>query len=164
MFRIKWNNGINDCVTTYGDIFKRLDYCNAAMYEIEHTDSTHNAMQHTIHNIHYGFVSYDTPICSIRYWHDLDTNKDGYNITVNRAMYRCSNSTIHQFVRFLRYTVGDIITYQDIKEYDKRSGFNKDIAVASVCPIHIFWSDSDSMRYAMEQTGHAWYATCIDRS
>lgn len=161
MFSIKWNNGINDHVTTYGDVFKRLDYCNAAMYEIEYTDSTHNALQHTFHTIHSGFVSYDTPICSIRYVHDLDTNIDWYHITVNRAMYRCSNSTIHQFVRFLRYTVGDIITYQDIKEYDKRSGFNKDITIASVCPIHIFWSDTDSMRYAMEETAHARYVTNV---
>lgn len=162
MFKIKWANDVNKYETTYYAPFVRLDNCNAAMYEVEHT-SDNNALQHDMHIVHYGFVSYDTPICSIRYYHDLDTNKDGFNVTVNRDMYKCSNATIHQFVRFLRKTMGDILTYQDIKYYDAKSGFYKDIAIADVCPIHIFWSDTVSMRYAMEETVHAIYHTNIAR-
>lgn len=162
MFKIKWENDINTYETTYYNPFVRLDSCNAAMYEVEHT-SDNNALHHRMHTVHYGFVSYDTPICSIRYYHDLDTNKDGFNVTINRNMYKCSSATIHQFIRFLRKTMGDILTYQDVKYYDAKSGFCKDIAIADVCPIHIFWSDTHSMRYAMEETVHAIYHTNVAR-
>lgn len=162
MFKIKWSNDINAYETTYYEPFKRLDYCNAAMYEIEHT-SNDNALHHDMHTIYYGFVSYDTPICIVRYWHDLNTNRDGFNVTVNRDMYNCSSATIHQFVRFLRKAMGDILTYQDIKYYDKKSGFYNDIAISDVCPIHIFWSDTYPMRYAMEQHAHAIYCTNVVR-
>lgn len=162
MFKIKWATDINKYETTYYEPFVRLDSCNAAMYEIERTSNA-NALHHDIHTIQYGFVSYDTPICTVHYWHDLDTNKDSFNVTVNRDMYRCSMTTINQFSRFLRKTIGDILTYQDVKYYDKKSGFWKDIAIADVCPIHIFWSDTHSMRYAMEETVHAIYHTNVAR-
>lgn len=162
MFKIKWANDINTYETTYYDPFKRLDSCNAAMYEVERT-SNKNALQHDIHTIQYGLVSYDTPICIIRYYHDLDTNKDGFNVTVNRDMYMCSMTTIHQFSRFLRKTMGDILTYQDIKYYDNKSGFWNDIAISDVYPIHIFWSDTHSMRYTIENTVHAIYCTNVVR-
>lgn len=163
MFKIKWANDFNDYETTYYDPFVRLNSCNAAMYEIECT-SNKNALQHDIHTIQYGFVSYDTPICIVHYRHDLNTNKDCFNVTVNRSMYNCSSATIHQFVRFLRKAMGDILTYQDVKHYDTKSGFCKDIAIADVCPIHIFWSDTHSMRYAMEENAHAIYHTNVARS
>lgn len=162
MFKIKWENDVNTYETTYYEPFKRLDSCNAAMYEVART-SNENALNHTIHTIQYGFVSYDTPICTVNYWHDLDTNKDGFTITVNRDMYNCSMTTIHQFSRFLRKTMGDILTYHDVKYYDKKSGFYKDIAISDVCHIHIFWSDTQSMRYAMEETVHAIYHTNVVR-
>lgn len=163
MFKIKWLTEFNEYETTYYAPFKRLDNCNAAMYQVSRT-SNENALQHDMLTIRYGFVSYDTPICSITYWHDLDTNKDGFNVTVNRDMYKCSSATIHQFVRFLRKTMGDILTYQDIKRYDNKCGLYNDIAIADVCPIHIFWSDTASMRYEMEETVHAIYHTNVVRS
>lgn len=162
MFKIKWENNLRKYETTFYKPFKRLDYCNAAVYEVEHTN-TDNALHHTVHIVDYGFVSYDTPICIIRYYHDLNTNKDGYNVTVNRDMYRCSNSTIHQFVRFLRM-MGDILTYHDIKYYDKKSGLYSDIDASDAYPMHIFWSDTHSMRYEIEETVHAIYHTNVVRS
>lgn len=159
MFSIKWNNGIRNYSTTYYEPFTRLDYCNAGMYAISHTDSEHNALKHTIEYEEYGLVSYDTPICIINFMTDKDTNKSYIHITVNRNSYRCSNSTIHQFVRFLRKTIGNLITYQTIKEFDIKHPICKDIAVNDVVHYHLFWSDSVSMRYKMEQNAHAIYCT-----
>ena len=160
MFRIKWNNGYTDYVTTYYAPFKRLDYCNAAWYEIEETTSEYNALQHTIQYHEYGFVSYDTPICKISYWHDIDTNKDGYNVYVNRESYRCSSSTIHQLVRFLRRTIGDLVTYQMIKELDNEYPFFKDVSVpCDKTHIYLFWVEPDIMRHTMGQMAHAIYHT-----
>lgn len=159
MFRIKWNNGIYDYVTTYYEPFKRLDYCNAAWYEIENTDSKHNALGHKIHTIKYGFVSYDTPICLITYHHDIDTNRDCFNVYVNRESYHCSSATTHQLVRFLRKAMGDLLTYQDLRMWDDRYPMRHDLPIQAECFIHLFWSDAASMRYRMEQTAHAIYHT-----
>lgn len=162
MFSIKWNNGLTDYKTTYFNAFKRFHSCNAAMVEIEHT-SNNNALKHDVKTIKYALVSYDTPIAYIWYHHDLTTNKDGFNVSINRASYDCSSATIHQLSRFLRETMGDIFTYHDVKHYDKKYPLHKDIAIASYCPIHIFWCDSIELRYLIESNTLSAWATNVMR-
>lgn len=162
MFSIKWNNGVVDYKTTYFNGFKRFHSCNAAMVEIEHT-SNNNALKHDIKTIKYALVSYDTPIAYVWYHHDLTTNKDGFNVSINRDAYNCSSATIHQFSRFLRETMGDIFDYYDVKHYDKKYPLHKDIAIASYCPIHIFWCNSIDLRYIIESNTHCAWATNVMR-
>ena len=162
MFSIKWNNGINDYMTTYFDVFKRFHSCNAAIAETEHT-SNDNALHHDIKTIKYALVSYDTPIAYIVYYHDLTTNKDGYNLHINRDAYDCSSATIHQFSRFLRETMGDIFTYHDVKHYDVKYPLPKDIAIASYCPIHVFWCKSIDLRHIIESNLYSAWATNVAR-
>lgn len=162
MFSIKWNNGINDYKTTYFGEFKRFHSCNAAMVEIEHTSNC-NALGHDIKTVKYALVSYDTPIAYVWYHHDLTTNKDGFNVSINRDSYNCSSATIHQLSRFLRETMGDIFDYHDIKHYDKKYPLLKDVAIASYCPIHIFWCDSIDLRYIIESNTNSAWATNVMR-
>lgn len=155
MVTIKWSNGDSNYKTTFYKPFKRLDNCNAAMFEVSNT-TTQNALQHTIKVTRYGFVSYDTPICIITQFDDMTKGTTHFNVKVNRNMYNCSNSTIHQFVRFLRYSMGNLLTYHDIKHYDKQSGYYKDIAISDVVPMHIYWYDTIDLRYAMENLDAIW--------
>lgn len=162
MFNIKWNNGIVNYKTTYFGGFKRFHSCNAGMVEIEHT-SNDNALHHDIKTIKYALVSYDTPIAYVLYYHDLTTNKDGFNVHINRNAYNCSSATIHQLSRFLRETMGNIFDYYDVKHYDKKYPLHKDIAIASYCPIHIFWCDSSDLRYIIESNTNSAWATNVMR-
>lgn len=161
MFSIKWNNGWSSFKTTYYGPFKQLNHCNAAWYEVASTDNKNNALKHTIKTIKYGLVSYDTPICIVNYHLDLNTNKDCFNIFINRESYRCSNTTIRQLSKFLRMVMGDLLTYQEIKAYDIKHLFNHDIVIKSYANIHLFWSDKHSMRYKMEQDVNATYCTDV---
>lgn len=154
MFNYTYNTGISDRRVTFLPPFKRLNYCNAAYYHIEkHTASK------SIHK--YAFVSYETPICRIVRYVDNVTNKDCFSIYVNRDSYRCSNSTIHQFVRFLRIAMGDLISYQAIKQYE---GFT-DIAIASYALMHLFFVDADTLHNAIlkdnENTTPYWSAAYV---
>ena len=162
MFSIQWNNGMNDYKTTYFDGFKRFHSCNAATVEIERT-SNDNALNHVIKTIKYALVSYDTPIAYVLYHHDLTTNKDGYTLHINRDAYDCSSATIHQFSRFLRETMGDIFTYHDVKHYDRKYPLLKDIAIASYCPIHVYWCRSIDLRYIVESNTDSAWATNVVR-
>lgn len=118
MFNIKYNNGCFNHKVTFYRPFVRLDSCNAAWYEVTKADNQHNALKHDILTGHYGFVSYSTPICYISYHLDRDTNRDYYHIFVNKDSYRCSSATIHQFVRFLRKVMGNLLSYHDIKAWE----------------------------------------------
>lgn len=139
MFTIKWNNGMNDYRTTY--------------YQTEEFDEETNTKYEN-----YGFVSYSTPICKVRYYHDLTTNKDGYHVYVNRESFNCSSSTIHQLVRFLRIAMGDLFTYQDIKWHDEHTGGNC-IHIMSYLPITLWWVNESIMRNTMASVHDAWYVT-----
>ena len=154
MFSIKWNNGWSNLRTTYHGAFKRLGYCNAAYYQIEE----HNESK-ARNYVTYGFVSYDTPICKVVYYHDIDTNVDGYHVYVNRDSYRCSSTTIHQFGRFLRIAVGDSFTYQDIKWYDEHTVANCARIKSYDLPITLWWVDGDTMRNSMARFDNALYET-----
>lgn len=157
MFSIKWSNGCSIFKTTYNDVFKRLDYCNAAMYTIKHIDDEkHNSNGHTYKIERSAFVSYDTPICYIIHWLDIYTGIDGFNIRVNKDSYNCSSSTIHQFVRFLRYVLGDIITYQEIKYYEKHSPYRNRTYIQDVMPISIFWVDDRELASCIDRDGASW--------
>lgn len=153
MFSIKWNNGFSNFRTTYYGTFKRLGYCNAAYYQSEE----HNEYENMKFKI-YGFVSYSTPICKVVYYHNLNTNKDGYSVYVNRESFRCSSSTIHQLVRFLRIAMGNLFTYQDIKWYDEHAAATP-IDIASHIPITLWWVTESTMRSSMAGFDNAWYVT-----
>lgn len=153
MFTIKWSNDNSKFRTTYYGAFKRLDYCNAAYYQSLEYDDPKNTSYAV-----YGFVSYSTPICKVRYYHNLTTNKDGYHVYVNRESFRCSSSTIHQLVRFLRIAMGDLFTYQDIKWYDEHTS-GTGIPINSCLPITLWWVDESIMRNSMARFDDAWYVT-----
>lgn len=161
MFAIKWQNDFNRYKTTfYG--FERFHNCNAAQV-LSRATSDDNALGHVVTVEHSALVSYDTPICIVTYYHDRTTNRDGFNIDVNRNAYRCSNSTIHQFARFLRENIGDILTYQDVKRWDTQYPLHKDVPITDVVPIHIFWMDSHELRYRIEQVfNDCYWCTNID--
>lgn len=149
MFSIKWQNDVNRYQTTfYG--FERFHKCNAAQIKRCNTSDKYNALNHLLTFEHSALVSYDTPICIVTYYHDHDTDRCGFNVDVNRNAYKCSNSTIHQFSRFLNENVGDILTYQDVKRWDIEHPFLNDVPIADVVPIHIFWMDSTELRYRIE--------------
>lgn len=151
MFSIKWQNDVNRYKTTfYG--FERFHNCNAAQVSRCNTSDEHNALKHLLTFEHSALVSYDTPICIVTYYHDHDTGRNGFNIDVNRNAYRCSNSTIHQFSRFLRENVGDILTYHDVKYYDELLPTAHDVPIRDVVPIHIFWMDRYDLRNRIEHT------------
>lgn len=144
MFKYEYNNGFSSRRVTFIPPFKRLNYCNAAYYHIEkQSDSKYNSNGHsyTIHK--YAFVSYETPICRIVRYVDNTTNKDCFSIYVNRDSYRCSNSTIHQLVRFLRIAVGDLISYQDIKYYETHCPYHNDVVIRTYAPMHLFFEDEN---------------------
>ena len=160
MFKIKWQNDVNRYETVYYG-FELFHHCNAAI--VRHvSDNTDNALGHDVHIEHAALVSYDTPIMIVTYYHDRTTNKDGFNIDVNRSAYRCSNSTIRQVSRFMRETMGDIFTYLELKDFDTRYPMHKDITIATYAPVHVFWMDSCDLRYRIECAfNHAYWCTFV---
>lgn len=150
MFKIKYNNGYSDRQVTFVEPFKRLNYCNAAYYHKTHvSDAKYNSSGHSYTFHKYAFVSYETPICRIVRIVDNVTNKDSFKIYVNRDSYNCSNSTIHQLVRFLRIAMGDLFTYQEIKRYDGHCPYHNDVFIMSYAPMHLFFVDATTLHDAI---------------
>lgn len=139
MFKIKYCNGYSDRQVTFVAPFKRLNYCNAAYYHIETNDG-----KYTIHK--YALVSYETPICRIVQFVNNETGKDRFNIFINRDSYRCSNSTIHQLVRFLRIAMGDLFTYKEIKYYENHCPYPNNCYISSYAPMHLTFLDGDTLK------------------
>lgn len=137
MFKIKYNTGISNRQVTFTEPFKRLDYCNAAYYHKTHVTKPLKKIGHsyTVHT--FAFVSYETPICRITRYIDNVTHNDFFNVYVNKDSYKCSNSTIHQLVRFLRIAIGDLFTYQEIKYYETHSPYKDYCYISSYAPIRL---------------------------
>ena len=142
MFKIKYNNGYSDRQVTFVEPFKRLNHCNAAYYHKTHVSEKHdrNGHSYTIHT--YAFVSYETPICRIKQYIDNVTHDNFFDVYVNRDSYRCSASTIHQLVRFLRIAIGDLFTYQEIRYYENHCPYPNNCYISSYAPIHLTFTNA----------------------
>ena len=149
MFKIKYNNGYSDRQVTFTEPFKRLNYCNAAYYHKTKVSDKHakNGNSYTIHQ--YAFVSYETPICRIVQYIDNVTHDDFFDVFVNKDSYRCSTSTIHQLVRFLRIAIGDLFTYQEIKYYENRCPYPNNCYISSYAPIHLTFTNATVLNDAI---------------
>ena len=149
MFKIKYNTGISDREATFLPPFKRLDYCNAAYYHKTHVSEKHdrNGHSYTIHK--YALVSYETPICRIVRYVDNVTHDDFFDVYINRDSYRCSSSTIHQLVRFLRIAIGDLISYQDIKYYEDHCPYPNNCYISTYAPIHLTFTNNTVLNDAI---------------
>lgn len=140
MFAIRYNNCFSSRRVEFYEPFQRLNYCNAAYYQIMYvSNSEYNSNGHTHVITKHALVSYETPICRVVNILDTVTRKDVFIVYVNRDSYNCSNSTIHQLVRFLRIAMGDLFTYQEIKQY---AGYREnDILINSYAPINLRFVD-----------------------
>lgn len=172
MFKIRYNNSERNYITTYYSGFKRLRSCNAAWYKVVVNNDTHNALQHDMTFEHYGLVSYDTPILYIKRVLDNTTKTDFWSIHVAAAYYNCSRSTINHVSKFLHIVMGepeqpyssDLFTYHDLKKY-VNTYYTRgiyDAPIHSYFNGHIYFSDSVSLRYRMEEDNR-YYATQIEQ-
>lgn len=159
MFKIKYNTGISDKQVTFLEPFKRLNYCNAAYYHKTHVSEKHkkNGHSYTVHT--FAFVSYETPICRIKQYIDNVTHDDFFDVYVNRDSYRCSTSTIHQLVRFLRIAIGDLFTYQEIRYYENHCPYPNNCYISSYAPIHLTFTNATVLNDAIlkDNGGNACY-------
>ena len=149
MFKIKYNNGYSDRQVTFVEPFKRLDYCNAAYYHKTKVSDKHakNGHSYTIHQ--YAFVSYETPICRIVQYINNVTHDDFFDVFVNKDSYRCSTSTIHQLVRFLRIAIGDLFTYQEIKYYENHCPYPNNCYISSYARINLTFTNATVLNDAI---------------
>lgn len=107
MFTLKWNGDYATYKTVFADDWKRLDRCNAAVYESE----LYRGVGYDERE--YFLVSYASPIMSVL----VRSYSDGhvrFVIRVNEVQWNCSTSTIRHIGRFLK-RFGFPFTYHDVK-------------------------------------------------
>ena len=104
-------------------------------------------------------MSYETPICRIKQYIDNVTHDDFFDVYVNRDSYRCSTSTIHQLVRFLRIAIGDLFTYQEIRYYENHCPYPNNCYISSYAPIHLTFTNATVLNDAIlkDNGGNACY-------
>ena len=120
MFRYEYMTENAKYRATFYDEWQRLDSCMAATFEEHHLDATKNALRHKINEYNLYFVSYGTPIATIKYKYDLtDKHVITQTITINENSWDCSRSTIKQLSRWLKklsYSHDISIPYYELKE------------------------------------------------
>lgn len=91
----------------------------------------------------WSFVSYDTPICRVWY----DSKWDVWYYTVNAEYFNHSNSTIHQFSRWLREHTS-FISYMSIKHLSQqpKSGTPDISTISYANNVHVSFCSDDYIR------------------